>query len=232
MALPVVKTPTYELKIPSTGKTIKYRPFLVKEEKILMMAAESKDPKEITEAVKKIVVSCVESPDAEETVKEFSLADFEFVFINLRCRSIGESVEVGISCSHCGTSNKVKVDLSDIEVTKMEKGKEKVEITNEMGIMLKSPGLEDIGELASGDPMTVLIKCIDYIYDADQVYKASESTEAELTEFVDSLGYKHLEAIKEFFDSMPRVRKEIKFVCKECGKEDSYKAEGMTDFFS
>ena len=232
MALPVVNTPTYQLKIPSTGKTLKYRPFLVKEEKILMMAAESKDPNEITEAVKKIVAACIESPKAKETVESFSLADFEYVFINLRCRSIGESVEVNIPCSHCGAENKVKVDLSDIEVTKMEKGKEKVEITNEMGIMLKSPGLNDIGDMTGDDPMKVLIRCIDYIYDSDQVYKASESTDAELTEFVDSLSYKHLEAIKGFFDSMPRVRKEIKFICKECGEEDTYIAEGMTDFFS
>ena len=232
MALPIVKTPTYELKIPSTGKKIKYRPFLVKEEKILMMAAESKDPNEITEAVKKIVVACVESPKAEDTVNSFSLADFEYVFINLRCRSVGESVEVGIACSHCKADNKVKVDLSDIEVSKMEKGMEKVEITSKMGIVLKSPGLDDIGDLAGLDPMKVLIRCIDYIYDADQIYKAVESTEAELVEFVDSLSYKHLEAIKDFFDSMPRVRKEIAFTCKECGKEDSYKAEGMTDFFS
>ena len=232
MALPVVKTPTYELKVPSTGKTIKYRPFLVKEEKILMMAGESKDSKEITSAVKKVMIACIESPKSEEIVEAMSMADFEFTFINLRCRSIGESVDVGIKCSNCDAENKVSVDLSDIEVTKMKKGKEKVQINDQLGIVLKSPGLEDIGAVQGGDPMMVLVKCIDYIYDADQVYKASDSTEAELMEFVDSLSYKHLEAMKEFFDAMPKVRKEIKYTCKECGEEGTYMAEGMSDFFS
>lgn len=232
MALPVVKTPTYQLNIPSTGKTIKYRPFLVKEEKILMMASESQNMTEVINAVKKIVTTCIESPNAEELVKNLTIADFEYIFVNLRCRSVGESVEIGIPCSHCQKDNKINVNLTDIEVTEGEKGSEKIVINDTIGIMLKTPGLDDVGDLASGDPIKVLVKCIDYIYDGEQIYKASESTEAELVEFIESLDYSHLKGIKKFFDSMPRVRKEIKFVCESCGKDDTYVAEGMSDFFS
>lgn len=228
MALPVIKTPTYELVIPSTGQKVTYRPFLVKEEKILMVAAESEDRKEISNAMKQIVTSCVED---KIDVNNLATFDLEYIFVNLRSRSVGETVDITVKCESCEEENKARIDFSNIEVTKQGKGSNKVEITESMGIVMKYPGIDDVSSIEKADPVGVIKGCIDYIYDEKQVYKASEASDSELDDFVNSLGYKEMEKIKQFFDGMPKIVKKVKFTCSSCKKKNTMNIEGFDNFF-
>jgi ribosomal protein L44E len=228
MALPVVKTPTYDLVIPSTGQKVKYRPFLVKEEKILMVAAESEDRKDIMNAMKDIVKNCVEEDIDVDSLATF---DLEYIFISLRSKSVGETVDLTVKCEHCGEENKTRIDFGDVEVTKQGKASNKVEITDSMGIVMKYPNIDGISKIENADPIGVIKGCIDYIYDEKQVYKASEASAAELDDFVNSLGYKEMEKIKAFFDSMPKVTKKVKFKCSSCKKQNTMTIEGFDNFF-
>jgi hypothetical protein len=229
MALPTISTPKYEMEIPSTGQKVSYRPFLVKEEKILMIASESKDVKEMSKAMKNVVGSCLET---EIDVDSLTVFDLEYIFLNLRSRSVGETVEVSIKCSHCDKSTPVTVDLSDVEVTKQKKSDLKIAIQDDIGVVMRYPTVDDGFDYDNKDPMKSIIRCIDYIYDSKQVYKASESTPAELNEFIESLSHEHLAKIFKFFEEMPKVKKKIDFKCLHCGEDDSYTAVGMTDFFT
>lgn len=228
MALPVVKTPTYDLVIPSTGQKVKYRPFLVKEEKILMVAAESEDRKEIMNAMKQIVISCVED---EIDVNDLATFDLEYIFISLRSKSVGETVDLTVKCEFCDEENKTRLDFADIKVTEQGDASNKVEITDSMGIVMKYPSIDGISKIENADPIGVIKGCIDYIYDDKQVYKASEADPSELDDFVNSLGYKEMEKVKAFFDSMPKITKDVKFKCNSCKKQNTMTIEGFDNFF-
>lgn len=229
MALPVVKTPTYDLVIPSTGQKVKYRPFLVKEEKILMVAAESEDKKDIANAMKEIVKSCIEE---EIDVDNLATFDLEYIFVNLRSKSVGETVDLMIKCEHCGEENKVRVDFGKAYVTEQKNpGSSKVEITDSMGLVLRYPKIDDVLALSDSNPIDLVKGCIDYIYDEKQVYKASEADPSELDDFVNSLGYKEMEKVKSFFDDMPKLVMKVEFTCSSCKEENTVEIQGFDSFF-
>lgn len=229
MALPVINTPKYEVSLPSDGRKISFRPFLVKEEKILMMAMESNNQKEIGKTVCSIVDSCVDEDIKSSTLPIY---DLEFLFLNLRGRSVGESVDLKVKCEGCSADNPVNIDLTDLNVIKPEGHDSKIQLTEDVGMVMKCPSFVQASEAEdSKDPLAIIYKCIDYVYDGKTIYKSSDISEKEMSNFIDGLNHKQLEKINKYFDTMPRIEKEIKFTCGVCKKENSVSLRGIQDFF-
>lgn len=240
MALPKLETPVYETVIPSTGKTIEYRPFLVKEEKILMMAQESRDPAQAITALKRIIKACTfdkVDPNALTTY------DAEFLFLQLRIKSVGETADFQLPCEGCQQLQDVKVDLTSVEVKHpKEKPETNIKLNETVGITLKSLTLNDaIGmkpeEMEDISAMVAVV--IDTIYDEDNVYKASDCSNKELKEFVDQLSHSQLEKIQTFLVSQPAIEKDVTFGCtnkpkdKDCsGCKTTVTLKGLADFFA
>jgi len=229
MALPTISTPTYTLKLPSSGEIIKYRPFLVKEEKVLLMAAESGDEKEIAIAVNSIIKNCVKD---EVDTDSLAVFDIEYLFLNLRSKSIGESVKLIIPCEHCENECKVSVNLSDINVEKTEGHNKKIQLTDSIGVIMKYPTFKATETIdIDKDPLKIINMCIDQVYDSKSVYNTKDSSEEELVEFVDSLNQEQFKKIQEFFETMPKLRKEVDFKCSKCEKENNVVVDRLQDFF-
>ena len=231
MALPKLETPTYETIIPSTGRAIEYRPFLVKEEKILMMAQETQDTAQAISALKKIISSCTfgkVDPNALTTY------DAEFLFLQLRIKSVGESVDFVITDKDTGEDVNVSVDLSEVEVVEPEVELEKtIQLNDSIGLTLKEVTLKDAVGLSSKDmnDITGLISVvIDTIYDDEKVYNAREVSKKELEAFIESLNHSQLEQITTFIQNQPAIQKEIKYRLKD-GQEKTITLKGLQDFF-
>ena len=229
MTLPKIATPTHTLKLPSDGRSIRYRPFLVKEEKILLMAMESEDEKEVTEAVKNIIENCVED---DLDVKNLAVFDVEYLFLNLRSKSIGESVKLKMSCEHCENECMVNVNLSSVEINRTEGHDNKIQLTSEIGVIMRYPtfGIAESVDITK-DPLKVVNDCVDKIYDSKKVYNTRDSSEEELTEFVDSLNHEQFQKIQNFFETMPKLKKDVSFKCSKCKKDSDIVIERLQDFF-
>ena len=245
MALPKIDVPTYETKLISNGKTVKYRPFLVKEQKLFLMAAQSTDEKETVDVVKQVLNNCILS---DIDVDDLPTFDLEHLFMQLRARSVGEVVNLKYNCNNtvkddkgeekaCGSLVKFDLNILDIKPIIDEKHSSKIEISDKLGIMMKYPTLsllKNAGNLADEDVDTVLnviVSCIDYIYDADQMYYAKDSTKEELLEFIENLQQEDMEKIQLFFNTMPKIAKELDFKCKKCGYEETITVQGIQNFF-
>ena len=245
MALPKIDVPTYETKLISNGKTVKYRPFLVKEQKLFLMAAQSTDEKETVDVVKQVLNNCILS---DIDVDDLPTFDLEHLFMQLRARSVGEVVNLKYNCNNtvkddkdeekvCGSLVKFDLNILDIKPIIDEKHSSKIEINDKLGIMMKYPTLsliKDAGNLANEDVDTVLnviVSCIDYIYDADQMYYAKDSTKEELLEFIEGMEQEDMEKIQLFFTTMPKIAKELDFKCKKCGYEETITVQGIQNFF-
>lgn len=229
MALPVISTPKFELALPSDGSKISFRPFLVKEEKILMMAVESDDQVEMGKAVCKIVNDCV---DQDIDASNLPIFDLEYLFLNLRGKSVGETVDLKMKCEHCDSENLVRVDLTDLPIFRPDGHEPKVELTDTVGMVMRCPSFVQVSEAEGNkDPLALIYKCIDYVYDDKMVYKSSEVTEADLSNFIDGLNHKQLESVNQFFETMPRIEKEITFKCTSCKKKNKMVLKGLQDFF-
>jgi hypothetical protein len=237
MALPSLAAPTYETELPSTGKKIKYRPFLVKEEKVLLLATESEDRKEVKDAVKTIVKSCVLSRIKVEDLATF---DLEYLFLKIRAASVGEDVTMKITCLD---DNETKVDytldISDIKVTIPDGHSNKIELTDSVGMIMKYPGLDEFVDLTLmgtelNDPEKVfetIARCIDQIYEGEEVYDDSTTSFKEKMQFVESLTQKQFENVRKFFTTMPVLRHEFSVTNPNTGVESSYTLEGLQSFF-
>ena len=245
MALPKVSTPTYELTIPSSGEKVSYRPFLVKEEKTLLMAMESGDPASMTKAMQDIISSCT---DGEVKVKDLSPFDLEYFFLQLRGRSVGEVLEITIprpvnftSCCEEATEEDIcelSINIDDIEVDTSEIKPSEIEISDTIGIKLRFPEIDAIqkysaveGEMKAADIFKLIIECIEYIWDGDEIFKAKDSTKKELNEFLDSLSTGQFNNIREFFESMPRLSHDVDWVCPKCEKSKTLTLMGIDAFF-
>ena len=233
MPLPVLEAPTYNLVVPSTKKKLKYRPFLVKEEKILMIAQESQSENQVISAVKNIISSCTfEKID----VNNIPMYDIEYIFLKIRSKSVGEVVDFQLKCSkaECGHSNKIELNLGDVEVQYPKKKIDSnIKLNGTIGISLKPINLADVSKSKGKDAITeMLTASIDTIYDSDNVYKASDSTKKEMETFVDSLSHKHLEKIQEFVVNQPTLKHNIEYTCEKCGHENSYELSGLQSFFT
>lgn len=248
MALPKIKSPIYELTLHSTKKSYKYRPFLVKEQKILLMALESQDPKEMLRAIKQIITNCC-IDDIE--VDKLPMFDLEYFFLRLRGKSIGEEIELKLTHptglnskgEMCEFNTPFKLNVMDVEVEVGDDHTNKVVLDDEsgVGVVLKYPTMalaDKLQGLNSNDNKSqfdviqgVVIESIDYIFDNENTYPASESTKNELLEFINGLSQEQFAKLTTFFNTMPKLRKEIKWTCSQCGCDDKIELEGMTSFF-
>ena len=238
MPLPKINTPTYELVLPSTGKKIKYRPFLVREEKILIMALESEDIKQITNAVVEILDACI----LTRGVKLHNLAtfDMEYIFLNVRAKSVGETIEVNIICPDDGkTSVTTEVDVDAIKIKKDRSHKNIVKLDDQLAMKLKYPSIEqfiesnfDTGANDVKTTMDMVSSCIDVIYNDEETWEAKDSTKKELEEFVDQLNTKQFKNIEKFFETMPKLSHTIKVTNPQTKVESEVVLEGLASFFS
>ncbi len=235
MALPKINTPTYELVVPSTGEEIRYRPFLVKEEKILLMAMESGDNKEIIRAIQDIVKECTYDKLKLSTMPMF---DIEYLFLNIRAKSVGEITTLRLTCPDDEkTTVKVDVNLTEIEVQTDKNHTNKIELTDEMGIMMKYPTIDsfagDMSEINASNMLEVISGCIDSIYDkgGEEVFEAKDQTKKELIEFIEQLNSKQFKNIQGFFDTMPKLKHTIKIKNPKTKKESEVVLQGLNDFF-
>ena len=219
MPLPVLEAPTYNLLVPSTKKKLKYRPFLVKEEKILMIAQEAEDENQILQAVKDIIESCT---FGKININNIPMYDIEYIFLKIRSKSVGEVVSFQLKCEECGEYNKVELNLEDVEVQFPEKEiNPNIKLNDSVGITLKPINLSDIRKSKGKDAISVaLISSIDTIYDSDNVYSASSCSKKELDQFVDSLSHQHLEKIQEFILNQPTLKHTIEYTCEKCGHKN------------
>jgi len=236
MALPNLGIPTYEETIPSTGKTIKYRPFLVKEEKVLLLALESKDDDQIKAAVKNLLKNCIQS-----RIKLDSLAifDFEYLFLKIRGASIGEAIEMQVICKDDGTTKATAViDINEIEVDTSEKGDNKIMLTEDAGVVMKYPGIDtfiDVNfldlDINNDKIFEVMADSIDQIFDGDDIYDSSTTTKKEMIEFVQNLTRQQFEKIEKFFENIPKLKCNFSAVNPNTGVKSDYVVEGLSNFF-
>ena len=240
MPLPKINTPTYELVIPSTGKKIKYRPFLVREEKILIMALESEDIKQITGAIVEILNECVLTKGLKiETLATF---DIEYLFLNVRAKSVGESIEVNVTCPDDNkTSVPVEVEVDSIKVSKQRGHKNIIKLDDTLSLKLKYPSLEQFIEAnfesaentnTVKSTLDMITSCIDMIYNDEESWSASDSTKKELEEFIEQLNTKQFMMVEKFFATMPKLSHTIKVTNPQTNVESDVILEGLAAFFS
>jgi len=237
MTLPTIETPTYTLSLPSSGDTIEYRPFLMKEEKILLMAVEGNSEKESVKALKQVLKNCVLT---DININELPLFDLEYIFIHLRSKSVGEKIELQFNCNNtdCNHTNNIKVDLTNIEILRNKNHNNKIELTPTVGLFMKYPSFNSFinnfalqKSINTNNFFDLLIDCIDSIYDETQVYSHKDITRQELVMFVEKLTQEQSQKIKVFFDTMPKIQKDLTFVCKKCEHENKILLENFSDFF-
>ena len=238
MPLPKIVTPTYELELPSTGQTIKYRPFLVKEEKVLVMAMETENTKEITNAVKTVIKNCIETRGIKvETLPTF---DIEYLFLNIRSKSVGEEIDVNIICPDDGeTEVPVTINVDDIEVIKDDKHTNRIKLDDSVMMEMKYPSLDqfiknnfDISSNANIDQSFDLIaSCIDKIFTEEEVWTSSDVSKKELVEFLDQMNTNQFRDIEEFFNTMPKLSHKFKVTNPKTGVESDVVLEGLASFF-
>ena len=243
MALPKLNVPVYEAILPSTEKVIKYRPFLVKEEKILLTAMESEDDKVINDSIKQILRNCIQGNLDLDSLPTF---DIEYLFLRLRAKSVGEKITVGLRpypCVQnegelCKFSTEVEINLEEVKVKKNDNHTSKIMIDDNVGVKLKYPDIdlitpdgnkEKLSQVDLG--MSVIKNCIDMIFTKETVHERDSFTEEELDEFLDSLNSEQFERIKEFFDTIPKLSHTAKYTCKTCGEEKETTIEGLNSFF-
>lgn len=241
--LPKIDVPIYNVQLPLTKKKIRYRPFLVKEEKLLMMAMESEDIKGVTTTIKQIANNCILD---EIDVDDLPVLDLEFLFLQLRARSVNEIVEMNYKCNNtikndegdeksCDHVVKVNFNIFDIKPTFDEKHTNKIELSAELGIVLRYPTFDSIEMIDDVNDVekvfSILNTCVDYIYDADNIYYAKDATKEEINEFIDGMTREQFEKVKVFFDTMPKLKKKVDFKCGKCGYSEEIEVEGIQNFF-
>jgi len=240
MPLPKINTPTYELTLPSTGKKIKYRPFLVREEKILIMAMESEDMKDITNSIVQILSDCI----LTENVKVESLAtfDIEYLFLNVRARSVGETVDVNITCPDDGeTQVEMTIDIDSIKIQKTRGHKNIIKQDDNLSMKLRYPSLDqfvennfETGQVVSevGQSLSMITSCIDMIYNEEETWEAADCSKKELDEFVEQMNTKQFKQIEKFFTTMPKLSHKLMVKNPNTGVESEVVLEGLAAFFS
>jgi len=236
MALPQVVLPTYELEIPSNGKKLKYRPFVVKEEKVLLIALETQNEKEIEKAVKSLLKNCIQS---RVKLEDLAMFDLEYIFLQIRAVSVGEIVQMSVTCRDDEkTQVKYNLNLTEVEVNKPEGHDPKIMLNDELGVIMKYPAWSEfisgsiMGQTPSTDGIVEIIAgCIDQIFDGEDVYDNSTTTKKEFVEFVETLTNTQFESIQKFFETTPRLEHKFTVTNPNTGKESEFLINGLTNFF-
>jgi len=238
MPLPKIATPTYELEIPSSKKKVKYRPFLVKEEKILIIAMESEDNKQIAEAVKTVISNCILTKGIK--VEELATFDIEYIFLNIRGKSVGEEVEVLITCPDDEVTRvPTVINLDDIKVQTSEKHSRDIKLDDNLTMRMKYPSMTEfiksnfnVNEMIDVDDTFDLISsCIEQVYSEEESWAASDCTKKELAEFLEQLSSKQFKEIEKFFETMPKLSHTIEVTNPNTGVASEVVLEGLTAFF-
>ncbi len=239
MPLPKIATPTYELELPSTGETIKYRPFLVKEEKLLVLALESEDTKQITTAIKAVLKSCIQTKGIK--VEALPTFDIEYLFLHIRGKSVGEELEVNVICPDDEeTQVKVKINLDSIEIEKNEDHNNQIKLDDNLMMEMKYPSLDefiknnfDFKETNQMDQSFALIgSCIDKIYNEEEVWATADCTKKEVNEFLEQMNSSQFKDIENFFETMPRLSHTVKIRNPKTKVESDVVLEGLASFFA
>jgi hypothetical protein len=236
MALPKLNVPKYKTNLPSTGKVVNYRPFLVKEEKLLLIATETGNQSDLVRAIKEILSNCTDLKD----VNSLSTFDLEFLFLKIRTKSVGENVEVTVTCPDDNeTEVAVSIPLDEINVVKDKKHKTELKLSDEIIITMGYPSVEtfvtmnfDTEQSQVDQLFEMAASCIETIADANQVYECKDSTKQELLEFFDQLSTKQFVMIQEFFETMPKLSHKVKVTNPNTGVESEVVLEGLASFFA
>ena len=238
MPLPTISTPTYELEIPSLKKKVKYRPFLVKEEKILIMAMESEDPKQIANAVKNVISSCVLTKGIK--VDALATFDIEYLFLNIRGKSVGESVEVLVTCPDDNeTQVPVEINLDEIEVQVSKDHKRDIKLDENLILRMKYPSMSEFiknnfsleNAMSVEDTFNMITSCIEQVYSEEESWAAADCTQKELADFIEQLTSNQFKEIEKFFETMPKLSHTIHLTNPNTGVESEVVLEGLTSFF-
>ena len=238
MPLPTIATPTYELELPSTGKTVKYRPFLVKEEKLLVLALESEDNKQISTAIQAVLKSCIKSRGVK--VEQLPTFDIEYLFLHIRGKSVGEEIEVNLICPDDNkTSVPVTINIDDIAVQKSKDHNKQIKLDKNLMMELKYPSLEqfvknnfDFEEGSQVDQsFEVIAGCIDKIYTEEEVWSTSDCTKKEVTNFLEQMSSKQFKQVEEFFTTMPKLSHEVEITNPNTKVKSTVVLEGLSSFF-
>ena len=238
MPLPTIATPTYSLELPSTKKTIKYRPFLVKEEKLLVLALETEDQKDITNAVKSVIKNCIQTRGIKvETLPTF---DIEFLFLNIRGKSVGEEVDVNIIAPDDGiTEIPVKIDIDQIKVIESPEHNNQIKLNDELMMEMKYPSLEqfiknnfDVNQSNFDQSFDLIASCVNKIYSEDEVWSADDVTKKEIIEFLEGMNSIQFKDIEKFFETMPKLSHTVKVKNQNTGVESEVVLEGLSSFFA
>jgi len=237
MALPKLDVPIYEMAVPSTDEKIKYRPFLIKEEKILLIAMESGENEDIIQAVKQIVSECTFN---KLKLGDMPMFDVEYMFLRIRAKSVGEVSKLKVLCQDDKeTYATVEVDLTEIQVQVDDDHTNKIELTDEMGVIMKYPSIDSfsaagISNITADNMIDVVATCIAQIYDkkGEEVYDSKDSTKKELVDFVEQLNTKQFQDVQKFFDTMPKLRHTITVLNPKTKKESNIQLSGLSDFFA
>lgn len=235
MSLPKITIPKFHTILPSSGKEVVYRPFLVKEEKAMLIAVESKDQKTMIRTIKDSISACVEDVD----VSKLPFFDLEYLFLNLRAKSVKEEVSLryrhrnGLNRQNqpCDKATEITINLESVGVVRNETHKDKFMIDDQYGVKLKYPTIDQIEQLAGDqkDELLLMAKCIEYVYDNDNVYEPDNIAEA--VKFIEGMNTKQFQKFSEFFETMPKLSHTVTYKCEGCGQEDTVKLEGVADFF-
>ena len=238
MPLPTIATPTYDLELPSSGKKIKYRPFLVKEEKLLVLALESESNREISTAIKAVLKSCIQTRGVK--VEQLPTFDIEYLFLNIRGKSVGEEIEVNLICPDDEeTTVPVTINIDDIKVVKGDDHISQIKLDKNLMMEMKYPSLDefiknnfDFGEKPGIDESFALIAtCIDKIYNEEEVWSTSDCTKKEITDFLEQMNSKQFKEIEKFFTTMPKLSHEVKITNPKTEVESTVVLEGLSSFF-
>lgn len=239
MSLPQIATPLFQLTLPSTGKEITYRPFLVKEEKLLLIAKEADDEESVMTAVLQIIESCT---NGEVDINELASFDIEYLFLNIRAKSVGEEIELRYKHSggvnregnECTVVTPVVINIDDVQVKNDDEHQEKIMLTDTIGVQMKYPKPKTFTKLMDGaieNVVEAIADCIDFLFDEEQIYDDTTTSKEELIEFIETLSQEQLMKINKFFDTMPQLEHEVEYECTGCGQKDKVTLRGLSDFF-
>ena len=233
MGLPKINTVLYDLELPSSGEMVEYRPFLVKEEKILLMALEGKDEKEMVKAIKQIITQCVATE--KFNINKLAMVDLEYLFLNIRGKAVGDVSTISFE-HECGEIIKLDVDLSKVEIVNNKNISDLVNLTDDIMIRLKPPSLDNVIGAANKSQidlvMEIVRECLVEIIQGKDVFSAQDHTREELDEFLNSLNSGQFQKIQTYYESLPKMKQDIEYTCPKCGETKKETLEGLASFFA
>ena len=233
MALPKINNVLYDLELPSSGEVVEYRPFLVKEEKILLMALEGKDEKEMVKAIKQIITQCVATE--KFNINKLAMVDLEYLFLNIRGKAVGDVSTISLE-HKCGEVISLDIDLSKVEIVNNENISDLVNLTEDIMIRLKPPSLDNVIGVANKNQIDVVMEivreCLVEIIQGKDVFSAQDHTKEELDEFLNSLNSGQFQKIQTYYESLPKMKQDIEYTCPKCGETKKETLEGLASFFA